>query len=82
MTTEMESGEERRIQRLRKTFHSLATRIPRISLHHVDSVFPALQEFNVSYSFAINIGGIIKRNTVNSFIRRKGSLNLKNTLFG
>jgi len=66
----MESGENRRLARLRGTLHSLAMRVPRISVHHVDSVFPALRQFSVSYLFfLLNIQSVIT-NILNNFITK------------
>jgi hypothetical protein len=46
-TTSMTSEEER-LARLRRTLHSLATRVPKIILTRVDLKFPALKNKAVS----------------------------------
>jgi hypothetical protein len=49
MASEIDSkSEQRRIARLKMIFHSLATRVLTISLHHIDSVYPPLRELPVS----------------------------------
>ena len=70
----MELGEQRRLAQLRSTLHSLAMRIPRISVHHVDSVFPSLRQFSVSYLFfLLNIQSVIT-NILNNFITKSNKL--------
>ena len=70
----MESGDQRRISHFRDTLRSLATRIPRISVHHVDSVFPALRQFSVSsLFFLLNIQSVIT-NILNNFITKSNKL--------
>jgi hypothetical protein len=45
--------EERRLARLRRTLHSLATRVPKIILTRVDRTFPVLKGKAVSVMHSI-----------------------------
>jgi hypothetical protein len=70
------TSEEERLARLRRTLHSLATRVPKIILKRVESTFPVLKKKAVSVmhyitklyqkhlyhwiSFCRNFGGIFE----------------------